>query len=104
MQTGLTGCKTSLCFLIVFSLEHILLEKEAHSCPNLKHVCASPFNGGVGLEIKEPTSLPASPADFHPQEHGSKRSHKRPQSPSEKKSILSYFLTPMHLTYFCQFL
>lgn len=53
MQTGLTVCKTSLCFLIVFPLEHILLEKEAHSCPNLKHVCVSPFNGGVGLEIKE---------------------------------------------------
>lgn len=70
MQTGLTVCKTSLCFLIVFSLELILLEKEAHSCPNLKHVCASSFNGGVGLEIKEATSLPASPADFHPQEHG----------------------------------
>lgn len=70
MQTGLTVCKTMPCFLIVFSLEHILLEKEAHSCPNLKHVCASPFNGGVGLEIKEATPLPASPADFHPQQHG----------------------------------
>lgn len=102
MQTGLTVCKTSLCFLIVFSLECILLEKELHSCPNLKHVCASPFSGGVGLEIKEATSLPASPADFHPQEQAQK--HKRPQSSSGKKSILSYFLTPVHLTYFCQFL
>lgn len=78
MQTGLTVCKTLLCFLIVFSLERILLEKEAHSCPGLKHVCASPFNGGVGLEIKEATSLPVSPADFHPQEQAKK--HKRPQS------------------------
>lgn len=102
MQTGLTVCKASLCFLMMFSLERILLEEEAHSCPNLKHVCAAPFNAGVGLQIKEPTSLPASPADFHPQEQAEK--HKRPQSSSEKKSILSYFLTPMHLTYFCQFL
>lgn len=102
MQTGLTVCKASLCFLMMFSLERILLEEEAHSCPNLKHVCAAPFNAGVGLQIKEPTSLPASPADFHPREQAEK--HKRPQSSSEKKSILSYFLTPMHLTYFCQFL
>lgn len=102
MQTGLTVCKASLCFLMMFSLERILLEEEAHSCPNLKHVCAAPFNAGVGLQIKEPTSLPASPADFHPQEQAEK--HKRPQSSSEKKSILSYFLTPMHLTYFCQLL
>lgn len=48
MQTGLTVCKTSLHFLIVFSWEHILLGKEAHDCPIFKCLCASPFNSGTG--------------------------------------------------------